>query len=218
MGPGGSGGGTNIGLEFQASLDKALENFYQIDSEIAKSLEKRDRKFKVLVTTKKLIIETGSQKQVCVAMNTPSIRTITINSAAWMQIKNANAKEGLALHEFLSLEGLEKTGEYPISGKYFAAFDLNPYSANKVETQSEKAVAAAKAMYALNIQDSKNALFKAAKAVCTAGQDDEAETCTIEVSVEELGSVYKTPGPLSYVVTFIGEQLHNVQQVCPYCH
>ena len=58
------------------------------------------------------------------AINDPRANTIIINRQRWINITDPFMRSAIALHEVLSLNGLESTGSYPFSARLLA---LNGY-------------------------------------------------------------------------------------------
>jgi hypothetical protein len=79
----------------------------------------------VITVDTKLEVSENGVKQSSVAENFPERKLILINRSRWSEIKNERVKEGIALHEFASLKGLESTGRYSESAKYLAIFGLS---------------------------------------------------------------------------------------------
>jgi uncharacterized protein len=73
---------------------------------------------KVIIVDETLPLQIGSAVQTSAALNFPGENQILVNRSAWKQIADDKMKEALALHELLSLMGLEGTGQYTISQKY----------------------------------------------------------------------------------------------------
>jgi hypothetical protein len=126
-GPGDSGGGDDVSLDFEASLHTSLE-FMRVSSrpEFAEMLRfdwaEMIKGMKVITVDRKLYVTVNGMKQECVALNHPSTRMIEVNRARWKALQNPRFKEGMALHEVLSLAGLEATGRYSYSAIYLSAF------------------------------------------------------------------------------------------------
>lgn len=215
MGPGGSGGGTDVGIEFRSALQTALINLTKINPQVSQSLKRKKIEPKIIVVQEILKVVNDRDVQICVATNEPGTGTIRINRASWSQIKNIHAKEGLALHEYLSLLGLERTGNYAISGPYFSRYGLIASDAVKALSNPERAVEAAKSVYALNIQTPENASFKVTDRKC--GLDNDENECLFHIEVSENDEIYHTPGGISYDVLFLLNELREVRQLCKYC-
>lgn len=75
---------------------------------------------KLIPTDKPLSINSGKAIQDCTAVNEPATRTIYIQRNRWRSIQDLHYKEGIALHEVLSIYGLEQTGDYSLSSKYIS--------------------------------------------------------------------------------------------------
>ncbi len=130
-GPGDTGGGDELSMEFDASLRTAVE-FMRVSgkSEFAPIVgldwEKILKNTRKLTVDRRLFVTRDGAKQECVAINHRSKRLIEINRARWKNLPSPRLKEGIALHEVLSLLGLEETGLYHFSGQYLALFGHNP--------------------------------------------------------------------------------------------
>ncbi len=128
MGTKDGGGGDDIALEFQSSAQKALLVLQQVVPETYKDLANQNiaatvEHAKVIVVDDVLDVEIKKLVQNSVAFNVPEIQTILVNRQRWKSMPNDDLKMTIALHEVLSLKGLEHTGYYPISTKIWN--DLN---------------------------------------------------------------------------------------------
>jgi hypothetical protein len=117
------GGGDEVGLEFQATLEKALANLKQTDSDSYRQLESRNltsalRKLSVITVDNALNVQAKDLIQNSVAKNFQDLNLILVNRQRWAAIAYDTIKEGIALHEVSSLLGIEETGKYSISAKY----------------------------------------------------------------------------------------------------
>jgi hypothetical protein len=126
-------GGDEIGLEFEGAARTAAENTKKylkplLGSSLQIDWSKALSGLTILVVDEPLFVESGSVKQESVAVNYPGTRTIKINRKRWKEISGLRIKEGIALHEILSLEGLEATGRYPYSAIYLSYFGYAPDS------------------------------------------------------------------------------------------
>lgn len=120
-------GGDEIALEFQNAAISALEESEDLGLIKADQLELlRDTALNatILVTENPLASIRNGTEQESIAVNVPSSRTIIINRFRWTDISNPYLQAGIALHEVLSLQGIEGTGNYKISGAYLASFKL----------------------------------------------------------------------------------------------
>ncbi len=61
----------------------------------------------IVVDNYDLRVQIEGVSQPCVAINEAKYNRITVHAQRWQEIKNPFAKTGIALHEFLSLVGLE---------------------------------------------------------------------------------------------------------------
>lgn len=131
MGTDQGNGGDDVGLSFRASYMDAL-SFIQkkepgLYSDIVKSkaLDKA-KAAKVIVVDDALSVSVRDLIQNSVATNNPDTMTILINRLRWNNISDSTLKSGIALHEILSLVGLEQTGLYPISAWYISLKGQDP--------------------------------------------------------------------------------------------
>ena len=116
-------GGDDIGLNFFKLFSTALSNIKNelpdVYSNIySANLKDVSQKIKVVVVDEILDVRYKDIIQNSVATNIPSEKTIYVNRKRWNAIFDENLKEAIALHEVLSLYGIEQSGFYPISSKY----------------------------------------------------------------------------------------------------
>lgn len=131
FGPGDSGGGDEVGLEFHSSFQSSLEiirvsGWREFDQLQRIDWAKALKGIKILTTDRKLFVTSDGVKQEVVALNTPSKKMVEVSRARWKALASPRKKEGIALHEILSLIGLERTGFYPYSGLFLAKFGQAP--------------------------------------------------------------------------------------------
>lgn len=115
-------GGNEIALDFLNSAKRVLSiyggelrTFPQLKGiNLGKVLEKTN----ILISSTPLQVELRGINQEVTAVNFRSPTTIVINEKRWLNIKENAVKEALALHELLSLVGVERTGVYFISKNY----------------------------------------------------------------------------------------------------
>jgi hypothetical protein len=124
----GVGGGNNIALEFMQGLTSALKSMPSLNE--AQVLAKAQGA-SIIIVNKPLSVQILGVKQPSIAINDPEMDVIQINEVQWNTIGDIHQKEGIALHEVLSLMGLESSGNYPISAQYVGQFGLMP---SQVET------------------------------------------------------------------------------------
>jgi|GEM_PF-4971908 len=120
-------GGDEIALEFQNAAAGALEDSRDlglIKPEEFSALRYTALNATILVTENPLASFRDNTEQESIAVNVPASGTIIINRFRWEDINNPYLKAGIALHEVLSLRGIEKTGSYRISGAYLANYKL----------------------------------------------------------------------------------------------
>lgn len=117
------GGGNDTALSFQQSGRIAVKSF-ESDLSLANvnliKLNKLISDSIILVVKDDLSISVDGTSQPSVAINEPRLNRILVNANAWNLIGNPRMQEALALHEYLSLLGLESTGKYPFSQAYLA--------------------------------------------------------------------------------------------------
>ena len=128
-GPRHGGGGDEAALEFVAAGRAALQNIRNSGRPEFAPLDDLDwsklfEKAKVRSTTSRLRIP-GFPDEVT-ALNYPEKMRIDLNRARWAKVRVAPQREGLALHEFLSLANLESTGNYAFSSIYLMMFNESP--------------------------------------------------------------------------------------------
>lgn len=116
------GGGSDFGLEFKVTAMEAIRELYadkksypglDLDrlAEIASGA-------KVAVVATPLKVKLDSVIQESTAVNYKSENRIEVNEARWQEITSKRMRQAIALHEVLSLGGLESTGVYPVSAKF----------------------------------------------------------------------------------------------------
>ncbi len=117
------GGGDDAGLDFQAHLQSALSYLQKNNPEIYKTISGKGLRSqpRVIVVDDALDVQFKDLIQNSVATNDPAKGEIYLNRQRWNAIKNDTLKDGISLHEDLSLKGLEQTGFYPISAQYVAS-------------------------------------------------------------------------------------------------
>ncbi|KYG66677.1 hypothetical protein AZI86_06425 [Bdellovibrio bacteriovorus] len=147
------GGGDDVGLEFQSAFMFALQdirlNHQDLYSQIAPSgVYQVALQTKIFVFDGPLFLDDTTQDQNVVALNDPSNYSIALSRPRWEQILDKNVQRGVALHEVLSLVGLEGSGRYPYSATYlnilraqekmpgvqsWAAFDIGSDGPRKID-------------------------------------------------------------------------------------
>lgn len=131
------GGGDQIGLEFEAALKSALHKIEATNpkmfSEINLKLQKSSLERRIIVVDDTLDVQLRNIIQTSVAANVPSLNLILLNRSRWTGIYENELREGIALHEGLSLVGLEQTGFYPFSSAFV-------FEQGLAKTQLEKAL------------------------------------------------------------------------------
>lgn len=129
----GAHGGDEVAADFSQSFVRALDNLRQQQPKIYKTLVKRNlesllNETHIMVVERLLRVTVGSTEQDSVAINYPKDKIVLINRARWSRIHNRHLKEAIALHELLSIRGLEKSGRYGISARYLEMFNLKTSS------------------------------------------------------------------------------------------
>jgi hypothetical protein len=122
-------GGDETALEFNQAFSTAIRNINDKLPDLAKfintsKLNEVIAKATVLTTDGQLPVSLNGTPQSSIATNDPKIQQILIQRARWNELGDSHIKEALALHEVLSLAGLESTGQYPYSGMYLTLFNL----------------------------------------------------------------------------------------------
>jgi len=123
-----TGGGDEIGLEFRnafATALRAVKDGTVKGSFSAEALEKAASTAHVLVVEEPLSVSFAGTKQDSVAVNIPAEALIKVNRFRWSGLKAEKLKEAVALHEVLSLIGVERTGYYEISARYLEQAGLS---------------------------------------------------------------------------------------------
>jgi hypothetical protein len=136
-----TGGGDEVGLEFRNAFANALRAVK--DGTIggnfsAEDLEKAAEKARVLVVEESLSVSFGGAKQDSVAVNIPADALIKVNRTRWIGLKTEKLKEAVALHEVLSLIGVERTGYYEISARYLEQAGLSGWLVSGVNSGREQ--------------------------------------------------------------------------------
>lgn len=127
------GGGDEIALEFFMSAQKAIEDVGVLDAEMAavfKRLRVTDSlsAMSVVVVTYPLFVATDEERQESIAVNEPSASRVLVNRARWRDLSDERIRRAIALHEVLSLAGLESTGDYGYTKRYLGRLGLSRMS------------------------------------------------------------------------------------------
>ncbi|RZA06616.1 MAG: hypothetical protein EOP11_09865 [Proteobacteria bacterium] len=123
-----TGGGDEVGLEFRNAFATALRAVRDGSIQGAftvEALEETVAKAHVIVVDESLSVRFGDTKQDSVAVNIPADTLIKVNRARWRGLKTDRLKEAVALHEVLSLMGIERTGYYETSARYLEKAGLS---------------------------------------------------------------------------------------------
>ncbi|RZA06615.1 MAG: hypothetical protein EOP11_09860 [Proteobacteria bacterium] len=125
-----TGGGDEVGLEFQRAYAAALQRIasgevsLEVDQNKLKAVAESAR---VIIVDEQLFVSFGSEVQDSVAINDRAMRTVRVQRARWKGIKDPRVQEAIALHEMLSLAGIESTGVYKYSADYLQQIGLSPW-------------------------------------------------------------------------------------------
>ena len=118
-------GGDPVALDFQRQAQVAI-SYVKSEKESFPALQTVDL-VAVLLNTRYYVVDTpqyvsrdGVSQEVAV-VNYKDPHTDVINRMRWKAIKEESIKKALALHELLSLEGIEGTGNYSHSQAYLNA-------------------------------------------------------------------------------------------------
>jgi hypothetical protein len=121
------GGGHDLGLEFQKFMFDALAGLKTNLPDVYRQLESYDldtvaSNAQIIVLENALDATVQGYLQDSVAVNLPETQIILVNGSRWQGVQDSKLREGIALHELLSLKKLESTGFYPISSRYASAY------------------------------------------------------------------------------------------------
>lgn len=156
-------GGDSRALDFynyaQSSITFLKNNIDQYPEVKNADLQSILDKAEILVSEVPLYSVKGEVRQFSTAINYKNPDTIVIYGPRWNDLKNNSIKSALALHEVLSLAGIEETGVYTVSQRFLAAsgiscdsglcenlpryncsFSKMPYATNKVEYVGTKKI------------------------------------------------------------------------------
>jgi hypothetical protein len=123
------GGGDDTAFEFtnafHAAMNEIAKSFPDLAGLVAPAApEELLPKVNIFVEEQPLLVPAGEGTQESVAVNEPATARIWVNRARWRNVGHTRIREAIALHEVLSLAGLEGTGRYPVSAAYLAKFNL----------------------------------------------------------------------------------------------
>lgn len=125
-----TGGGDEVALDFQrafASAVSAVKAGKVKGKFTAEELQQTAKDSRVLVVEEQLVVTLEGIVQNSIAVNEPAKSLIRINRSRWNGLKDDRLKEAVALHEVLSLRGIERTGSYEYSARYLEAHGLSPW-------------------------------------------------------------------------------------------
>lgn len=118
-------GGDSRAMDF---YNVALESIKKIKDNEAKYPEVKNidleailEKTEILVSEVPVYSLKGELRQFSTVINFKNPDTIVIYGPKWNDIKNKSVKYALALHEVLSLAGIEETGSYLVSNRFLAS-------------------------------------------------------------------------------------------------
>jgi hypothetical protein len=141
-----TGGGDEVALEFRAAFANALEAVKagKVRGRFSiEDLERAAAQANIVVVNETLTVRFNELTQDSVAVNQPAKGLIKINRDRWNRVKNSKIQEAIALHEVLSLIGVERTGYYEISAYYLEQAGLSGWLVsglgnNRVERPTPK--------------------------------------------------------------------------------
>ncbi|OFZ31115.1 MAG: hypothetical protein A2622_00490 [Bdellovibrionales bacterium RIFCSPHIGHO2_01_FULL_40_29] len=112
-------GGDPLVFDFIHSARSALIKVNK-NTDLAQSiplfeLSRQIQKTRIIISNEPLFVSVEGIQQQSVAVNYHHPDRIVLHRSAWLAIQDSSAKEALALHEYLSLLGLESSGRYDIS-------------------------------------------------------------------------------------------------------
>lgn len=119
----GGGGGDEIGLDFQRTALQAVSGLRSKLPELYATVKDLDLEavissMDVVVVNEDIDVEAAAFIQNSVAVNFPDSLMIVLNRGRWLSVRDQGLREGIALHEVLSLAKVESTANYPVSAKY----------------------------------------------------------------------------------------------------
>lgn len=124
-------GGSRTALEFYDIFEKVLVD---IQLESAKYPELADihldaiiKDTSLMISDKPLFVFYNGIRQESTAVNYKNPRRLIIHQESWNELSEKE-KKVLAFHEVLSLAGLEKTGDYSISQRYYSQNQVSLYN------------------------------------------------------------------------------------------
>jgi hypothetical protein len=123
-----TGGGDEVALEFRQAFAASLRTIKEgrIRGKFSVGdLERAVEKANLVVVDEPLTVRFQDLTQESVAVNEPANWLIKINRGRWNSLKSAKLQEAIALHEVLSLIGIERTGYYEVSARYLEEAGLS---------------------------------------------------------------------------------------------
>lgn len=139
------GGGDPLALEFKATTEAALKNLQSLKGAPFNGLNLNQLQNKldgaqVLISDDDLVVSKDGVNQNSAAENRPQQNLIILNRKEYQGIANSSVQQSLALHEILSLAGIESTGNYPISASYLIAMGGSSSEAPQTISSAVKSV------------------------------------------------------------------------------
>lgn len=139
--PNGWNGGKVFGKELGNGGNVDGLDFSKISTEVLKDISSQPSIFpevnkdtlacvlyttKIIVSVDPLFIDYHGVRQQVVAVNYTGPNRIIIHRSSWLDLSE-NQKKSIAFHELLGVMGLESTGDYKISSRYFAPNQVSLY-------------------------------------------------------------------------------------------
>ncbi len=140
------GGGDEVALDFKLSLNSAILTartaFPDLFAKMkAAGITSAEDDVRVEVVGSVLRVTDNGVSQESVAENFPAKKLILVNRQRWGAIDNIRVKEAIALHEYASIQAIEGTGEYTLSGKYLNDVGLPLFAiSNSISYQAKAAL------------------------------------------------------------------------------
>jgi len=118
-GPDVTGGGNDVGLDFQAAALRALQNLKPgiLDEKTQKAVLEKIKSSQFMEAKQSLsVIDANNREQDAIAVNIPDANSVYVDKK-WNGLAREEVRQAMALHEVLSLLRIEKTGDYHISAQ-----------------------------------------------------------------------------------------------------
>lgn len=122
-------GGDEVSLQFEGAFKKSLVEMKKRNDPFFKevlniSFSQRLPALKIMTVEEPLDVTVNGVTQECTAMSFPANQLIKVNRTRWGDISTSAIREALALHEVLSLLGMEGTGNYKFSSRYLMVSNI----------------------------------------------------------------------------------------------